>query len=129
MPIDVQEAHGVSPCVDAMLGESATKVDGSAVACEPCQFAAQRFDLGSTVEAKQAAEALKLTAKDLLDLGVVDAVIPEPLGGAHRDPQSIYMAIGAELEHAIYKMDGIDGGQLRAKRRKKFMELGEKGLV
>ncbi len=80
-------------------------------------------------EAKTAAEALKLTAKDLMDLGVVDAVIPEPLGGAHRDPQSMYMALGAELEHAIYKMDDIDGGQLRAKRREKFMELGQKGLV
>ncbi len=80
-------------------------------------------------EAKQAAEALKLTAKDLMDIGVVDAVIPEPLGGAHRDPESMYMALGAELEHAIYKMDDIDGGQLRAKRREKFMELGQKGLV
>ena len=80
-------------------------------------------------EAKQAAEALKLTAKDLMDLGVVDVVIPEPLGGAHRDPESMYMALGAELEHAIYKMDDIDGGQLRAKRREKFMELGQKGLA
>ena len=80
-------------------------------------------------EAKTAAEALKLTAKDLMDLGVVDVVIPEPLGGAHRDPQSMYMALGAELEHAIYKMDDIDGGQLRAKRRERFMELGQKGLV
>ncbi|MDH5188393.1 MAG: acetyl-CoA carboxylase carboxyltransferase subunit alpha [Rhodospirillaceae bacterium] len=80
-------------------------------------------------EAKTAAEALKLTAKDLLELGVVDAVIPEPLGGAHRDPKSMYMALGAELEHAIYKMDGIDGGQLRARRREKFMELGQKGLA
>ena len=80
-------------------------------------------------EAKTAAEALKLTAKDLMELGVVDVVIPEPLGGAHRDPQSMYMALGAELEHAIYKMDDIDGGQLRAKRREKFMELGQKGLV
>lgn len=80
-------------------------------------------------EAKTAAEALKLTAKDLMDLGVVDVVIPEPLGGAHRDPQSMYMALGAELEHAIHKMDDIDGGQLRAKRRERFMELGQKGLV
>ena len=80
-------------------------------------------------EAKQAAEALKLTAKDLLELGVVDAVIPEPLGGAHRDPKSMYMALGAELEHAIYQMDDIDGGQLRARRREKFMALGQKGLA
>lgn len=80
-------------------------------------------------EAKQAAEALKLTAKDLLELGVVDVVIPEPLGGAHRDPQSMYMALGAEIEHAIYQMDDIDGGQLRARRREKFMALGQKGLA
>lgn len=80
-------------------------------------------------EAKQAAEALKLTAKDLLELGVVDVVIPEPLGGAHRDPQSMYLALGAELEHAIYQMDDIDGGQLRARRREKFMVLGQKGLA
>jgi len=80
-------------------------------------------------EAKTAAEALKLTAKDLFELGVVDAVIPEPLGGAHRDPKSMYMALGAELEHAIYQMDGIDGGQLRARRREKFMALGQKGLA
>lgn len=80
-------------------------------------------------EAKQAADALKLTAKDLLELGVIDEVIPEPLGGAHRDHASMFLAVAAELENAIYQMDGIDGGQLRAKRREKFMELGQKGLA
>lgn len=79
-------------------------------------------------KSKDAAEALRLTSKDLYDLGVIDAVVPEPLGGAHRDREAIFKAVGAEIEHAISGMDGMDGGQLRAKRREKFMALGDKGL-
>ncbi|MCK5445843.1 MAG: acetyl-CoA carboxylase carboxyltransferase subunit alpha [Rhodospirillaceae bacterium] len=79
-------------------------------------------------KSKDAAEALRLTSKDLYDLGVIDAVVPEPLGGAHRNPEAMFKAVGAEIEHAISSMDGLDGGQLRAKRREKFMALGDKGL-
>src|SRR5579859_2900188 len=55
----------------------------------------------SADQAKEAAEALKLTADDLLKLGVIDEIVVEPLGGAHRDPTSIVQAVGYAIEAAL----------------------------
>jgi len=79
-----------------------------------------------TVE--DAAAALKLTAQDLHALGIIDRVIPEPLGGAHRDPQGAIAATGDALEEILGSMVEIDGGVLRARRRESFLEMGKKGL-
>ncbi len=79
-------------------------------------------------QAKDAAEALKLTAQDLLKLGVIDGVISEPLGGAHRNPEEAITTTGDALEKALKKMSGVDGGLLKARRREKFLEIGKKGL-
>lgn len=78
--------------------------------------------------AQDAAEALKLTAQDLLALGVIDEVVPEPLGGAHRDPQQAILALGEALESALDGLAGEDGGVLRRKRREKFLAMGKTGL-
>ncbi len=77
---------------------------------------------------KEAAAALRLTVQDLDQLGVIDAVIPEPLGGAHRDPKAAIHAVAEEISRQLEALTAFDGGQLRAKRREKFLEMGQKGL-
>ena len=75
-------------------------------------------------KAAEAAEAMKITASDLHSLGVVDRIIAEPLGGAHRDPEA---AIGALKGAIIEELDGcatIGADELRAQRRAKFLAIG-----
>ena len=76
-----------------------------------------------------AAEALKLTAQDLLKLKVIDGIIPEPLGGAHRVPQEAVNKLSDTLERALKELIGVDGTVLREKRRAKFIEMGRVGIV
>jgi len=78
--------------------------------------------------AKEAAEALKLTAEDLLKLGVIDEVVPEPLGGAHRGKEEVVQALGDALEKGLASLGELNGGTLRQQRRDKFLEMGKKGL-
>lgn len=77
---------------------------------------------------KEAAEALRLTAQDLHKLGVIDQIIDEPLGGAHREPKVAMQAVADAIIKQIEKLDGMDGGQLKAKRRQKFLDMGKVGL-
>ncbi|MBI5164603.1 MAG: acetyl-CoA carboxylase carboxyltransferase subunit alpha [Magnetospirillum sp.] len=79
--------------------------------------------------AKDAAEALKLTAQDLQRLGIIDVVVPEPLGGAHRNLDLAMRNLGDALEAALKGLEGLDGGVLRARRREKFLEMGRQGLA
>jgi len=72
----------------------------------------------------EAAEALKLTAPDLLELEVVDAVIPEPLGGAHTDPAEACRRVGDALEAALEELDGTPVDELLEARYRKFRRLG-----
>ena len=78
--------------------------------------------------AKVAAEALKLTSADLKELGVIDEVIPEPLGGAHRCPAEAITAVGDAIECALKELSNLDGGVLKTRRREKYLELGQKIL-
>ena len=71
-----------------------------------------------------AAEALKITAEDLKSLGVIDDIIPEPLGGAHRNAEAAISAVANALETALEELSGIDGGVLKTKRREKFLAMG-----
>ena len=80
-------------------------------------------------QSKEAAEALKLTAQDLLKLGVIDAVIPEPLGGAQRDKRETIEAVGDAIEKNLLKLRKYKGMALRDRRRDKFLEMGQKGLT
>ena len=75
-----------------------------------------------------AAQALRLTANDLHEIGVVDRVLEEPLGGAHRDPAKAIATVGDALEVELAALAGIEGGILKARRRDKFLEMGKKGL-
>jgi acetyl-CoA carboxylase carboxyl transferase subunit alpha len=82
----------------------------------------------SAEQAQPAAEALKLTAADLLALGVIDGVVPEPLGGAHRGRETTIDAVGDVIEQSLRELRREDGPTLRQKRRDKFLEMGQKGL-
>ncbi|WP_428248848.1 acetyl-CoA carboxylase carboxyltransferase subunit alpha [Ferrovibrio sp.] len=79
-------------------------------------------------KAQDAAEALKLTASDLLKLKVVDEVVREPIGGAHRDPKSAMAALGDALEQQLRGLAGQEPGNLREQRRRKFLDIGSVGL-
>ena len=70
-----------------------------------------------------------MTAQDLVKLGVVDEIVPEPLGGAHRQPGVALDALGDRIEAALRRLTPLDGGTLRAKRRDKFLEMGRQGVA
>src|ERR1700719_1353169 len=74
--------------------------------------------------AQEAAEALRLTAPELLRLGVIDRVVPEPLGGAHRLPQEAIAGLGDVLDEALRPLLALDGDRLRDERRRKFLAIG-----
>jgi acetyl-CoA carboxylase carboxyl transferase subunit alpha len=78
--------------------------------------------------AQEAAEALRLTAQDLLRLGVVDHIVPEPLGGAHRLPKEAVERLGMAIEEALRPLLDLDGSTLRSQRREKFLAMGQRGL-
>jgi acetyl-CoA carboxylase carboxyl transferase subunit alpha len=77
---------------------------------------------------REAAEALRLTAQDLKNLTVCDEIIAEPLGGAHRDRDATIDAVRASLAKMLADLSAQDGHDLVAQRRKKFLDLGNKGL-
>ena len=73
---------------------------------------------------EDAAQALKLTATDLTEVGIVDEIVPEPIGGAHRDPQRTYQAVGAAVADALDELEGLDPQALLDQRLEKFDALG-----
>lgn len=75
-------------------------------------------------KAAEAAEALKLTAPDLLDLGIVEEVVPEPAGGAHLDPDAAARALGEAVSRNLAELSGLGGDALRAQRAARFRALG-----
>ena len=78
---------------------------------------------------REAAEALRLTAQDLQKLGVCDRVIREPKGGAHRDAEATIRAVGDNIQTLLQGLSGREADELRAARRRKFLDLGSKGLA
>src|SRR5262252_3229172 len=78
--------------------------------------------------AQEAAEALRLTAQDLLRLGVVDRIVSEPLGGAQRAPKEAVEQLGEALDEALRPLLALDGISLRLQRREKFLAMGSRGL-
>lgn len=78
---------------------------------------------------REAAEALRLTAQDLKNLGVADVIIPEPLGGAQRNTNETMENVRKELEKMLKALNGKSRAKLLAARRKKFLDMGSKSLV
>ena len=78
---------------------------------------------------REAAEALRLTAQDLKKLGVIDRIIPEPRGGAHRDRGAIITSVSAAIAEMLKELKGKDAATLIRDRRRKFLDMGTKGLA
>ena len=79
-------------------------------------------------QAAVAAEALCLTAEDLLRLKLIDQIVPEPLGGAQRDKTATMYAVGLAIQEALANFNGIDGITLRQRRREKFLAMGRETI-
>jgi len=82
----------------------------------------------SNANAEEAAEAMKMTATDLKKLEVIDEVIPEPMGGAHRAPDEAIDAVGKVITQAMGELSQLDPDALRRHRQDKFLAMGKKGL-
>ena len=79
-------------------------------------------------QAPAAAEAMRLTADDLKRLGLVDVVVAEPLGGAHRAPEEALKAVGEAMQAALEPLIGVEPAALKQRRRDKFLAMGQVGL-
>ncbi len=80
-------------------------------------------------QAPLAAEAFRLTAEDLRQSRLIDAVVPEPVGGAHRAPEAAVLAVGEAVEQALSPLLELDGPTLLIRRREKFLAMGREGLI
>ena len=77
-----------------------------------------------SARAQDAATNMKITAQDLLKLGVIDRIVKEPIGGAHRDPQAVIESAGDAIASALSDLAGKDPDALRAHRADKFLAIG-----
>jgi acetyl-CoA carboxylase carboxyl transferase subunit alpha len=77
-----------------------------------------------STRAKDAATNMKITAQDLSQLGVIDGIITEPVGGAHRDRATIMRQAGNGIEKALREFDGLPGEEVRRARQEKFLAIG-----
>jgi len=73
---------------------------------------------------KEVANSLKITAQDLLELKVIDSIIKEPMGGAHREPAAAIATVGAAIAEALDDFGGMDASELRVQRRERFLAIG-----
>jgi acetyl-CoA carboxylase carboxyl transferase subunit alpha len=83
----------------------------------------------SADKAQEAAQALRITAQDLHQLRVIDAIVPEPVGGAHRAPEETIDAVADQIAAGLKEMEGISGGELLRQRRAKFLAMGRNLLL
>jgi len=81
-----------------------------------------------STKAQEAATNMKITAPDLIKFGVIDEIIPEPVGGAHRDPAAAIAATGHAIAGALVKLGGLDGTEIRRLRREKFLAMGRASI-
>jgi acetyl-CoA carboxylase carboxyl transferase subunit alpha len=79
-----------------------------------------------SARAQDAATNMKITAQDLLRLGVIDAIVTEPAGGAHRDPEAAIKVAGDAIEGALKDLGNMGPAQLRDHRADKFLAIGRK---
>jgi acetyl-CoA carboxylase carboxyl transferase subunit alpha len=77
-----------------------------------------------TARAEDAASNMKITAHDMVRFGIVDAVVPEPTGGAHRDPAATIAATGDAIARALGELRGLDRPTITRLRREKFAAIG-----
>ena len=75
-------------------------------------------------KAKDVATAMKITAQDLQQLGIIDGIIAEPVGGAHREPAGVLANTAEMIRNALSELGELDGAALRQQRREKFLAIG-----
>jgi len=75
-------------------------------------------------KAAEAAEAMRVTAGDLKELGVIERVVPEPVGGAHRNPDEAIATLGRALREELDRYSEMPAAEIRAERRRKFLAIG-----
>jgi acetyl-CoA carboxylase carboxyl transferase subunit alpha len=75
-------------------------------------------------KAAEAAEAMRVTAADLKQLGVIDRIVPEPVGGAHRDPAEAVRTLGEAVGEELDGYAGLSGAEIKAQRRAKYLAIG-----
>ncbi|TNE57108.1 MAG: acetyl-CoA carboxylase carboxyltransferase subunit alpha [Alphaproteobacteria bacterium] len=80
-------------------------------------------------KAQDAATAMKITAQDLLEIKVIDEIITEPIGGAHRDPLKTILDTGIAIEKSLKEFSGMGPSALKELRRHKFLAMGREGLA
>ena len=79
--------------------------------------------------AQDAAAAMRLTAQDLMEFGIIDVVVPEPMGGAHRERDIVIDALEDAVDEALNAFQGMEGAMLKASRRDKYLAMGKTGLA
>jgi acetyl-CoA carboxylase carboxyl transferase subunit alpha len=77
-------------------------------------------------KAQEAANSMKITAQDMLRFGVIDQILKEPAGGAHRDPQAMITTTGDAIAQAFNDLRNLDPDAVRKQRRQKFLDIGRK---
>jgi acetyl-CoA carboxylase carboxyl transferase subunit alpha len=82
-----------------------------------------------STKAQEAAAALKITAQDLLAFGIIDEIVPEPTGGAHRDPSAAVKVAGESILKALGELKSLASNVLRTKRQDKYLAIGRNGLA
>ncbi|MDA8915309.1 acetyl-CoA carboxylase carboxyltransferase subunit alpha, partial [Alphaproteobacteria bacterium] len=83
----------------------------------------------SSDKAETASEALRLTAADMMQLGIIDQIVDEPVGGAHRDVAAALLNMSDAIEQELVALDALSPDELRANRRDKYVAMGEKSLA
>ncbi len=81
-----------------------------------------------TTKAQEAATNMKITAQDLARFGIIDGIVPEPVGGAHRDPEATIAAAAGAIRDGFASLKGMDRDAIRRHRRDKFLAIGRAGL-
>jgi acetyl-CoA carboxylase carboxyl transferase subunit alpha len=77
-----------------------------------------------TAKAQDAATGMKITADDMMRFGVIDQIVTEPPGGAHRDPAAAIASTGEAIANALEELAGLDRETVRRQRREKFLAIG-----
>ncbi len=143
------QAEAIARSIDACLGLGAPNVavivgeggSGGALAIGACNVvimlehaiytvaspeAAASILWRDSSRAQEAATGMKITAQDLIRFGVIDGVVPEPVGGAHRDPSAAVAATGRAIGEALKSLHGLSPEELRKVRAEKFLAMGRK---
>jgi acetyl-CoA carboxylase carboxyl transferase subunit alpha len=96
----------------------------SVISPEACASILYKSPEKATEKTQEVAAALRITAQDLLEMKIIDGIVPEPTGGAHRAPEAAISAVGETISRAFDEMNGLNAQQLRLQRREKYLAMG-----